>query len=103
MPMASRQPARTAATDEQRRRAGVSKDGLALFAKHVGQYGAHAAAKRAGFRKGDIIVSFDGKQNNLTPSEILAYTATKTKPGQKIPVTIFRNGKRIELKLPMQK
>ena len=73
------------ASEEQRRRAGVEGDGLALAVKHVGQYGAHGAAKRAGFRKGDIVVSFDGQDENLTTSQLLAYTAQQTKPGQKIP------------------
>jgi len=41
------------------------KNGMALRAKHVGQYGPHAAAKVAGFLAGDVIVSFDGKTDLL--------------------------------------
>ena len=68
------------ASDEQRRRAGVGKGKLALVAKHVGQYGAHAVAKRAGFRKGDIVVSFNGLDQDMTTSQLLAYGARNTKP-----------------------
>ena len=50
------------ATPEQRAAAGVEDGRMALFVKHVGQYGAHAAAKKAGVRKGDILVAFDGPQ-----------------------------------------
>ena len=91
------------ATAEQRRSAKVRDDELALVVKHVGQYGPHAAAKRAGFKKGDLVVSFDGQTRNMSTSELLAYSVQKTKPGQRIPVTVFRSGKRIQLKLPMQR
>ena len=91
------------ATDEQRRRLGVETDSLALSVKHVGQYGAHAAAKRAGFRKGDVVVSFDGRTEAMSTSQLLAYTAQNTKPGQKVAVVVRRGDQRVELKLPMQK
>ena len=32
----------------------------ALLAKHVGESGQHAAAKKAGFQKGDVIVAMAG-------------------------------------------
>ena len=92
-----------AATAEQRGIAGVDERGLALFVKHVGQYGAHAAAKKAGFRKGDLIVSFDGQRTQMSPSQVLAYGAQRTRPGQSIHVEVFRDGKRLTLSLPMQK
>ena len=93
----------TEATAEQRRKAKVQDDELALVVKHVGQYGPHAAAKRAGFKKGDLVIAFDGQTRNMTTSELLAYAVQKTKPGQRVPVTVFRSGRRIELKLPMQR
>ena len=75
---------------------------LALAVKHLGTRGPHGAAYRAGFRKGDDVVSFDGKTRNMTGSEVLAYTVRHTKPGQKIPVTVVRSGRRLELSLPIQ-
>ena len=91
------------ATEKQRRSAGVAKGKMALVAKHVGQYGKHAVAKRAGFRKGDIIVSFDGLDQDMTTSQLLAYGARKTKPGQIIPVTVIRGKKRLRFRLRMQR
>jgi len=88
---------------EQRRKIGVDVAELALSVKHVGQYGAHAAAKKAGFKKGDIVVSFDGRTKAMSTSQLLAYTAQETKPGQEIPVVVMRGNRRLELKLPMQK
>ncbi len=91
------------ATANQRREVGVGDDALALVVKHVGQYGAHAAAKRAGFKKGDLVVSFDGQDDNMSTSQLLAYVVQHTKPGQQIPVVVVREGSRRTLRLPMQK
>jgi len=76
---------------------------MALLVEHVGQYGPHAAAKRAGFRKGDVIVGFDGRDDLLRESDLLAYAVTQRKPGERVKVDVLRGGKRIELSLPMQK
>lgn len=92
-----------AATIEQRRRARIPQGRLALVVKHVGQYGPHAAAKRAGFRPGDMVVSFNGRTDQLTPSQLLAYTVQETKPAQRLPVIVVRGEQRVKLMLPMQK
>ena len=78
------------------------KDTMALRAKHVGQYGPHAAAKNAGFLAGDVIVSFDGKTDLIRETDLFAYALRKTKPGDKVAVEIERNGKRMTMSLPMQ-
>lgn len=82
--------------------AGVAKDGMALRAKHVGQFGPHAAAKNAGFQVGDVIVSYDGKTDLLRETDLLAHSLRSKKAGEKVPVTVIRAGKKLELMLPMQ-
>jgi hypothetical protein len=84
------------------RPAGVPKTGMALKVKHVGEYGAHAAAKNAGFKKDDVIVAFDGKTDLLRESDLLAHGVTARKPGDKVAVKVVRGGKEVELMLPMQ-
>jgi serine protease Do len=84
------------------RPAGVPNTGMALRAKHVGQFGPHAAAKNAGFQVGDVIVAFDGKTDLLRETDLLAYALRNRKPGEKVTVTIVRGGKTLELLLPMQ-
>ena len=91
-----------AASTQQRREAGVKDNSMALVVKHVGQYGAHAAAKRAGFKKGDLVVSFAGQTADMSTSQLLAYTAQHTQPSRQVPVTVLRDGKRLELQMPMQ-
>ncbi len=81
---------------------GLDAAAMALRAKHVGQFGPHAAAKNAGFKQGDVIVSFDGQTNLNRETDLLAYALTSRKPGDRVPVTALRDGKRLELTLPMQ-
>ena len=89
-------------TDEQRQSANLTDAGVALSVEHVGQYGDHAAAKRAGFQQNDVIVSVDGKSQRMTESELIAHLVQNKLPGDKIPVTVWRGGQRMNLELPMQ-
>jgi serine protease Do len=88
--------------EEVRRKLGLARSDLALRVKGVGQYGPHAAAKRAGFRKGDILVSFAGKTNAMRESDLLAYGVNHHKAGERVRVVVLRDGKRLELMLPIQ-
>ena len=69
----------------------------------LGQYGAHGAAKRAGFKAGDIVTSYDGQMSDWTPSQLLGYIGQETITGQKVAVRINRNGQILKLTLPIQK
>ncbi len=89
-------------TPEARKKANLADDQLALFVEHVGQYNEHAVAKRAGFRKGDIIVEFDGRSDAMRETDLFAYVLRKRMPGARVPVTVVRDGKRIEMMLRMQ-
>lgn len=90
-------------SNEELKRAGLNESQLALKVDHVGQYGAHAVAKRAGFRKGDILTSFAGNTKAMTRSEFLAFATQSTKPGQRVEVGVLRNGRRMKLRLLMQR
>jgi hypothetical protein len=85
-----------------RRKAGLADMALALRVKGVGQFGAHAVGKNAGFQKDDIFVAFDGRTQRMTEGELLAYTVQTRMPGETVPVTVLRAGERMDLKLPMQ-
>jgi S1-C subfamily serine protease len=76
---------------------------MALRVKHVGQFGPHAAAKNAGFRQGDILVSFDGKEDLHREQDLIAHALTKRKAGEKVKVEVVRGGKRQTLTLPLRK
>ncbi len=87
---------------EQRGEAKLAADVLALRIRHLGEYGEHAVAKRAGLRKGDILVSFDGLTSKMSESELLAYTMQKKRPGDEVAVTVLRDGERATLKFALQ-
>ena len=87
--------------DEERKAAGLDTKQMALVLKHVGEYGEHAVAKNAGFRKGDVIIAWDGITARITESELLSYAMQKKKKGDKIAATILRAGKKMDLTLTM--
>lgn len=87
--------------DDDRRRRGIDLDALALRVKHVGQYGHHAAAKRAGFQKDDIITSIGDVTERRSEGQVLAYTLTH-RAGETLPATVLRGDKKVELKMPIQ-
>ncbi|MEQ1843307.1 MAG: PDZ domain-containing protein, partial [Verrucomicrobiales bacterium] len=89
--------------DEEAKKAlGIAPDKLALHLLHVGEYGKHAAAKRAGFRKEDVIVEVAGSDTPVTEIELLAKNILEKKPGENVPVIVLRGGKRIPLEMPVQ-
>lgn len=88
--------------DEERARLKIADDAMALRVKHVGQWGAHATAKKAGFQQGDIIVEFDSRDDLMTDTELLVHGVTHRKPGERVDVTVLRDGSRRTLNLPMQ-
>jgi len=89
-------------TAEERRAARLPENTLALRVNHVGEYGDHAVAKRAGFKTDDILVSVDGQTRRLAESALFRYLLQNKMPGEKIPVTVLRDGERMNLELLMQ-
>lgn len=75
---------------------------MALRARNVGQYGEHATAKRAGLKKGDVIIEFDGSSRDISESSLIKKTASTHKKGTKINVVYLRDGKRKEASFRLQ-
>jgi len=90
------------ATADERKRAGVAAGQMALRIKHVGQYGPHAAAKDAGFRKDDILISLDGRKDFVRESDVLRLGVQQKRPGDQVAAVVFRDGKQVKLNLPVQ-
>ena len=82
---------------------GLPDNGMALRVKHVGQYGDHAAAKRAGFQVGDVIVGYDGRSDLLREGDLLFHGATSRAAGEKIAVNVRRGARELTLEIPVQK
>ncbi len=89
-------------TDEERTALGVAKDRMALRARGVGQYGKHAAAKNAGFLKGDVLTEVGGMSARMSEGTLIGRLVQGHKPGEKLKTTVLRDGKKMELMLPIQ-
>src|SRR5690606_25761687 len=81
--------------EDERGERGLEGGTMALLVKHVGQYGEHAAAKRAGFQQGDVIVEVDGRSNSLTESALIGRLLADHLPGDRVPVTVLRGKERV--------
>lgn len=89
-------------SDEKRAERNLSNDSMALFVKHAGEYGIHAAAKKAGFRKDDVLVAVDGIAERTTESALIGHLMKEHVPGDKVKATVLRGNERVELILPIQ-
>ena len=89
-------------TDMDREKAALPAADLALRVKHVGEYGAHAAAKQAGFLKGDVIVAVAGRTDRFTEGALMAWLVNEKRVGDEVPVTVLRGKDRVDLLLPIQ-
>jgi hypothetical protein len=89
-------------TAEERAKAGRPATGMALKIKHMGESGPHGAAKRAGFRVSDLVIAV-GKHNDYPrETDWIAGALREYKVGEKVEVIVWREGKKVALKLPMQ-
>lgn len=89
-------------TDEERRQRGLDTTGMALWVKGLGMYGMHAAAKKAGFQKDDVLIEVAGIRHRLTESRLHGHLMQEHFQGEQVAVKVLRGGKTLELKLPMQ-
>jgi len=87
---------------EEREKAGLAPGEGSLRVKNVGQFGPHAAAKNAGVKPGDIILTFDGRADLRRETDILVYAIQHHKAGDKVPLQLLRGKERVEVQLPMQ-
>jgi serine protease Do len=88
--------------DDVRATRGIDKGDLALLVKFVGQYNNHAAAKRAGFQKDDVLVQVGGLKKRMSEGEFMGTLLQNNFPGEKLKTTVLRGDQRVELMLPMQ-
>lgn len=89
-------------SDAERNAQDIQPGAMALRADHVGMYGNHARARKAGIRKGDIITSFDERQDLLTENALLAHALQRKRPGDSVTIEYLRNGERRTARIRLQ-
>jgi S1-C subfamily serine protease len=89
-------------SDDERVEARLGRDVMALKVEHVGEFGEHARAKEAGFRRGDVIVSYDGMAGRLSESDLFAHALQEKRPGDRVAVEVLRDGERKSFELTLQ-
>lgn len=88
---------------QERKKARLGEKEMALrVTRQGGGDGPHGAAHRAGFRQADVLVSFDGRTDLLRETDLIAHALRSRRPGDKVPVSVLRAGKQLDLTLPMQ-
>jgi hypothetical protein len=86
-----------ALTGGERAKAGIPKEALGLRVEHVGQYAPHDRAKKAGFQKGDVLLSVDGRTDFPRETDLLRYALNDVRPGASLAFKVQRGRERLDL------
>ena len=89
-------------SDEQRTASHLDAKELGLVVHNLGYYGEHAAAKNAGFQKGDVIVALEGFEGPMTESRLIGELLRRYPNKTRLDAIVLRDGKRIPLQWPIQ-
>jgi len=85
---------------EQKQRLGIEPNRMALEVTLVFRW--DGRARKAGFRKGDILIEVDGKRDLLSEESFLAHLWLRHRPGEHVPAKVWRQGRVLELAIPMR-
>lgn len=88
--------------ESRRKELGLAHDELGLVVQHVGQYGRHAVAMKAGVLKGDVLVAVKGNTQRLTEGQLIGDLLRNHLPGDIVRMTILREGERMNFDIKMQ-
>jgi membrane-associated protease RseP (regulator of RpoE activity) len=92
------------APESKRAELGLSADDLGLVVQGLGEYGEHAAAKNAGFRKGDVILRIEGVESRegMSESVLIGELLSEHLKPRQLTSMVLRDGRRLELRWPIQ-
>jgi hypothetical protein len=80
-------------TPDDRKKDGIKPDAIAIRTD---------ANTPTGIVKGDLVTQIDGKQTGFTLSQVIAYVLQQKMTGEKLAVTLMRNGKEQKLEIPVK-
>lgn len=88
------------ASESERASAKVGEGDMAFSVEHVGAYAPHDRAKNAGVRKGDILISVDGRRDFRREGDVLEYAVNTVPNGGTITYEFIRGSEKIVAKVP---
>lgn len=92
-------------TPSELKQAGLPEDIFAFRIGYIVDWGEKAYlgdnVKKAGIQKGDIVLSTNGESDFTSELHWQAWFRLSLKPGSKIPLEVWRAGKRVKLTLPV--
>lgn len=81
---------------------GLKGDAIAIEVAHIAAGKDDSkAARKAGLRKGDVIVGVDGMTSGMKVSDLLAYLLQKKRPGQSVALTVRRGANTLQIRLTL--
>jgi hypothetical protein len=88
----------------ERVRLGIAPEALALQVIRFPPGGAKAANQAAQrvLKQGDVIVAVDGLKEDWSEGDLLIHVSQGKKAGARVPVTVLRAGKPVQLQIPLQ-
>jgi len=90
------------APPEKRRGLNLGENQKAFEVRYIGNDQPGQSARKAGLRNGDLIVAVDGKPlENMTPPQFHAYVKLNYQLGDRLPLTIIRSGKRMQIEIEL--
>ena len=84
---------------DKKQQLNIARDSMAFEIKAM--YGPRPEPlRRAGVKIGDVVIGIDGRTDLQTETMFLAYLRLKFAPDDKIPLTLLRSGKRMNIQAP---
>ncbi len=91
----------------EQRKFGIAKDVFAFRVGYLVTWGENrhtgVNARKAGIRKGDVVLSVGGKSDFVSERHFHAWFRLKQKPGGSVDVVLLRDGKKVKVRLPVVK
>lgn len=82
---------------DEKKALGIAPDRLALKVQYFGK-----PLRQAGLLANDVIVSFDGSEQNETSLQLNVRVRLNYKGGTQVPIVVLRDGNRLDLTIPLE-
>ena len=94
-------------SDVARKQSGIDETAMALHVENIIRRdrrggGGQTNAQKAGIRRGDIIVGFGERADRISESGVIGYVLQEQSMAKSLPVKLYRNGEKVEVKLSLE-